>query len=165
VRALWVRWALLIVFVAVLGTVFVNLGEWQLRRLDERQQRNSTIITNEAKPVRPFTEVFDHPLVEADEWQRVEATGTFDGTRQFVVRYRSLGDAPSYSVVTPLRTATGTVLVNRGLIPLERGNRVPAEGPAPPSGEVTVVGHVRVNVATSPERLTEIVRRLASALG
>jgi cytochrome oxidase assembly protein ShyY1 len=142
---LWVRWALLIVFVAVLGTVFVNLGDWQLRRLEERQQRNTTIIDNEAKPVRPYTEVFNHPLVETDEWQRVEATGTFDGANQFVVRYRSLGDAPSYSVVTPLRTTAGTVLVNRGLIPLARGNRVPGEGPPPPTSEVTVVGHVRVN--------------------
>jgi cytochrome oxidase assembly protein ShyY1 len=145
VRALWVRWTLLIVFVAILGTVFVNLGEWQLRRLDERQQRNSAIIDNEQQPVRPFTEVFDHPLTVADEWQRVEARGTFDGEHQFVVRYRSLGDAPSYSVVTPLRTASGTVLVNRGLIPLASGNRVPSTGPAPPAGEVTVVGHVREN--------------------
>ena len=31
VRRLWVRWALLVVFVVVLAVVFVNLGEWQLR--------------------------------------------------------------------------------------------------------------------------------------
>jgi cytochrome oxidase assembly protein ShyY1 len=145
VRALWVRWTLLIVFVAILGTVFVNLGDWQLRRLDERRERNHITVTNEAQPVRPFTEVFNHRLVGSDEWQRVEARGTFDGEHQFVVRYRSLGDAPSYSVVTPLRTTAGTVLVNRGLIPLGSGNRVPSTGPAPPSGEVTVVGHVRLN--------------------
>ena len=144
-RSLWVRWTLLVVFVAILGTVFVNLGDWQLRRLDERKERNQTTVSNESRPVRPFTEVFNHPLVQADEWQRVEARGTFDGEHQFVVRYRSLGDAPSYSVVTPLRTTAGTVLVNRGLIPLASGNQVPSTGPAPPQGEVTVVGHVRLN--------------------
>jgi cytochrome oxidase assembly protein ShyY1 len=145
VRALWVRWTLLIVFVAILGTVFVNLGDWQLRRLHDRRERNSITVANEARPIRPFEQVFTHPLVQADEWQRVEARGTFDSQHQFVVRYRSLGDSPSYSVVTPLRTAAGTVLVNRGLIPLSSGNQVPAAGPPPPSGEVTVVGHVRLN--------------------
>ena len=144
-RALWVRWTALIVFVAILGTVFVNLGDWQLRRLDERRERNATIVANENQPVRPFDEVFNHPLVPRDEWQRVEARGNFDGDHQFVVRYRSLGDAPSYSVVTPLRTPAGTLLVNRGLIPLPSGNRVPRTGPAPPTGTVTVVGHVRLN--------------------
>ena len=144
-RRLWVRWVLLLVFVVILGTVFVNLGEWQLRRLDERRTRNETTVSNEAKPVRPFTEVFDHPITTADEWQRVEARGTFDGEHQFVVRYRSSGNAPSYSVVTPLRTSAGTLLVNRGLIPLGQGNQVPRVGPPPPTGEVTVVGHVRAN--------------------
>ncbi len=142
---LWVRWTLLILFVAILGTVFVNLGDWQLRRLSDRRERNSTTVANEAAPVRPFTDVFTHPVVTADEWQRVEAGGTFDSQHQFVVRYRSSGDAPSYSVVTPLRTTSGTVLVNRGLIPLASGNQVPTTGPPPPPGEVTVIGHVRAN--------------------
>ena len=144
-RKLWVRWALLIVFVAILGTVFVNLGDWQLRRLDDRKERNSHTVTNEAQPVRPFTEVFTHRIGTADEWQRVEARGVFDGVHQFVVRYRSAGDAPSYSVVTPLRTDAGTVLVNRGLIPLGALNEVPTTGPPPPAGVVTVVGHVRAD--------------------
>jgi len=145
VRRLWVRWTALILFVAILGTVFVNLGDWQLRRLADRKERNAATISNEARPVQPFTQVFTHPIGTADEWQRVEARGTFDGEHQFVVRYRSLGDAPSYSVVTPLRTSAGTLLVNRGLIPLTSGNRVPAAGPPPPAGEVTVIGHVRAN--------------------
>jgi cytochrome oxidase assembly protein ShyY1 len=144
-RRLWVRWTLLIVFVAILGTVFVNLGEWQLRRLAERQAHNTTTINNERQPIRPFSDVFNHPIVAADEWQRVEARGTFDADHQFVVRYRSSGDASGYEVVTPLRTAAGTLLVNRGLVPLDKSNEIPATGPAPPAGEVTVVGHVRAN--------------------
>ena len=144
-RGLWVRWTLLVLVVAVAGTAFVNLGEWQLRRLHERRDRNVTTITNERNPVRPFSEVFTRPLTTADEWQRVEARGTFDGEHQFVVRYRSLGDAPSYGVVTPLRTSIGTVLVSRGLIPLGGTNRTPTAGPAPPTGVVTVTGYVRAN--------------------
>jgi cytochrome oxidase assembly protein ShyY1 len=143
VRRLWLRWALLIMFVAVLGVIFVNLGEWQLDRLAQRKERNATTITNEQKPVQPYEQVFTHPITDADQWQRVEARGTFDPEHQFVLRYRSNGDADGYEVVTPLRTATGAVLVDRGFIPLERGARIPAVGPAPPTGEVTVLGHVR----------------------
>jgi len=143
VRRLWLRWALLIIFVAVLGVVFVNLGEWQLDRLAQRKERNATTIINEQKPVQPYEQVFTRPVTDADQWQRVEARGTFDAQHQFVVRYRSNGDAEGYEVVTPLRTASGAVLVDRGFIPLQRGTQIPSVAPAPPTGEVTVVGHVR----------------------
>ena len=154
-RRLWLRWALLIIFVAVLGVVFVNLGEWQLDRLAQRKERNATTIANEQKPIQPYEQVFTHPITDADQWQRVEARGTFDADHQFVVRYRSNGDADGYEVVTPLRTASGAVLVDRGFIPLERGAQIPSAAPAPPAGEVTVVGHVRRNekgrrAATTP---------------
>ncbi len=142
-RPLWVRWTLLVVFVAVLGTVFVNLGEWQLDRLDQRQQRNRDTLANEANPVLPFEQVFTRPIAEADQWQRVEARGTFDAEHQFVLRYRSNGGANGYEVVTPLRTSAGAVLVDRGFVRLEKGQPIPATAPAPPAGEVTVTGHVR----------------------
>jgi cytochrome oxidase assembly protein ShyY1 len=152
---LWLRWALLIIFVALLGVVFVSLGNWQLDRLAQRKERNATTITNEQKPVQPYEQVFTHPITDADQWQRVEARGTFDADHQFVVRYRSNGGADGYEVLTPLRTASGDVLVDRGFIPLERGTRIPSVAPAPPTGEVTVVGHVRRNergrrAATAP---------------
>ena len=154
-RRLWLRWALLIVFVAVLGVAFVSLGNWQLDRLAQRKERNATTIANEQKPVQPYEQVFTHPITDADQWQRVEARGTFDAEHQFVVRYRSNGGADGYEVVTPLRTASGAVLVDRGFILLERGTRIPSVAPPPPTGEVTVVGHVRRNergrrAATTP---------------
>ena len=131
------------VFVAVLGTVFVNLGEWQLDRLDQRQQRNRDTLANEANPVVPFEQVFTRPIAEPDQWQRVEARGTFDPDHQYVLRYRSNGGANGYEVVTPLRTPTGTVLVDRGFVRLAKGEPIPEVAPPPPAGEVTVMGHVR----------------------
>ena len=154
-RRLWLRWALLVVFVVVLGIAFVSLGNWQLDRLAQRKERNATTIANEQSPLRPYEQVFTHTITDADQWQRVEARGTFDADHQFVVRYRSNGDLEGYEVVTPLRTANGVVLVNRGFIPLPRGTQIPSTAPAPPTGEVTVVGHVRRNergrrAATAP---------------
>ncbi len=139
------RWALLVVFVVALAVVFVNLGEWQLRRLAERENRNATTISNEQAPVRPYEQVFDRVIVDADQWQRVTATGTFDGDHQFVVRNRNNGEDRGYVVVTPLRTATGSVLVDRGFIQVVPGTGIPAAGPPPPAGEVRVLGYVRRN--------------------
>nr|WP_239579975.1 SURF1 family protein [Microlunatus panaciterrae] len=141
---MWVRWLCLLLFVAVLAFVFVNMGEWQLRRLDERKHRNAVTVANEGKPVRPFDQVFNHPITTEDEWQRVEARGTFDPAQQFVIRYRNNGDAKGYEVVTPLRTDAGpVVLVDRGFIEVPRGTQIPSTAPPPPTGPVSVVGHVR----------------------
>jgi len=145
VRRLWVRWVLLIVFVAIIGTVFVSLGDWQLDRLAERRGRNAATIANEQAPVRPAEDVFTRTITEADQWQRVEARGTFDADHQFVVRYRENGGNSGYEIVTPLRMSTGILLVDRGFATLSRSARIPAAAPAPPSGEVVVIGHVRRN--------------------
>jgi cytochrome oxidase assembly protein ShyY1 len=158
VRRLWVRWTLLVLFVAVLGTVFVNLGEWQLHRLTARQQRNTDTVSNERNPVVGYQQVFDHPILERDQWQRVEARGVFDADHQFVLRYRSNGDANGYEVVTPLRTTSGTVLVDRGFVSLERGEPIPAaaDAPPPPTGEVTVTGHVRRDESGRSSAMTPV---------
>ena len=87
-RRLWVRWTLLVVFVAILGTVFVSLGQWQLDRLQERKDRNATTVANERAPILPAPEVFTKPITDADQWRRVEARGTFDGNNQFLIRTR-----------------------------------------------------------------------------
>lgn len=154
-RPLWVRWTILIVFVALLGTAFVLLGRWQLARLDERRIHNEQTIANEKAPVRPYSEVFNRPIVEEDQWQRVEATGVFDADHQFVVRFRNGtdrngNDAKGYEVVTPLRTDTGWVLVDRGFIAVPTTEPLPSVAPPPPSGRVRVVGHVRRNEEGGP---------------
>jgi cytochrome oxidase assembly protein ShyY1 len=155
VRRLWLRWAALVLFVAVLATVFVNLGQWQLDRLEQRRARNATTVANEQRPVRPLAEMFTRPITDTDQWQRVEAVGTFVADQQLIVRYRSNGDDEGYEVVTPLRTAAGVVLVDRGFVATPQGVRIPSTAPPPPAGEVRVVGHVRRNeqgrrAATTP---------------
>ena len=117
-RRLWVRWALLIAFVIALGVVFVNLGGWQLDRLEQRRARNAAAASNEQAGRRPAGEVFVRPIGEADQWQRVRAAGAFDAEHQFVIRYRNNGGEEGYQVVTPLRTDFGALLVDRGFVAL-----------------------------------------------
>ena len=133
------------VFVVVLGALFVTLGQWQLHRLEQRRAGNAATVANEQRPVRPLAEVFTDEITDADQWQRVEAVGTFVPDQQFVVRYRSNGRDEGYEVVTPLRTASGVVLVDRGFVATGSGIRIPSTAPPPPTGEVRVIGHVRRN--------------------
>ncbi|WP_231920158.1 SURF1 family cytochrome oxidase biogenesis protein [Microlunatus soli] len=143
---LWVRWVALALFVAVLGVTFVKLGQWQLRRLDERRAGNVVVRANERAPVAEFSDIFSHPIGAADEWKRVRVTGTFDADRQFVIRYRDNSDDSGYEVVAPLRTSDGrTVLIDRGFIPVDGGQRIAQQAPPPPTGTVTVVGRVRAD--------------------
>lgn len=160
-RRLWKRWVALGVFVVILGVAFVNLGEWQLRRLEERQQRNDVILANEAAEPKPYELVFGQPITEEDQWQRVRVRGTYDADRQFQVRYRYNDSQPGYEVVTPLHTTNGqTVLIDRGFIPLAGGAQIPEALPAPPAGEVTVVGHVRRNEQGKSQAIAPVENRV-----
>lgn len=143
-RRLWLRWALLGLFVTALAVTFVNLGQWQLNRLDQRREANAVVAAHEDAPVRPYAEVMNRVIADEDQWQRVSVTGTFDADHQLVARYRSDAGDTGYEIITPLLAADGrTVLVDRGFAPRLAGRDFPSVAPAPPSGTVTVVGYVR----------------------
>jgi cytochrome oxidase assembly protein ShyY1 len=156
VNRLWKRWIALALFVIVLGVTFVLLGQWQLDRLDQRQDRNATILANEEAAPKPFDQVFAPgvTITDDDQWQRVVATGTFDTDNQFQVRYRFNASQPGYEIVVPLHTTTGqTVLVNRGFISVPTGTEVPSVLPPAPTGQVTVMGHVRRSEHGKPQAI------------
>jgi len=142
---LWLRWAVLALVVGCLAVAFVNLGRWQLDRLQQRRENNGIVVAHENSPVVEFATVFNRPITEADQWQRVTARGTFDAGRSFVVRYRSNAGQTGWEIVTPLRTEAGTVLVSRGFAARPADQDFPRVAPEPPPGEVTVVGYVRRN--------------------
>ena len=153
---LWKRWVGLLVFVAVLGTAFVNLGEWQLRRLEERRTGNETIAEHEKAGPKPYGEVFTKPITDADQWQKVTAKGTFDAAHQLQVRYRSNAGRVGSEALTPLRTTSGQILlVSRGfLVRQGMAEADPSALPPPPVGEVTIVGYVRRNENGNANALT-----------
>ena len=146
--ALRPKWILSHLFVLVLIVTMINLGFWQLRRLDQRQSYNRHYTERtEAAPV-PVSELVQPSMSEAEidaaEYRRVELAGRYLPGQEVLIRSRSQNDAPGSWVVTPLRMTDGTtILVNRGWIGNEgRFEDVPAEMRAP-SGEVGVVGLVR----------------------
>lgn len=143
---MWLRWLALAVVVGCLATAFINLGFWQLDRLDQRRHLNQSVVQHEDAPVRDYSEVFGPVITDDDQWQRVRVTGTFDPVHQFVVRYRSNAGLQGYEVVTPLTTADGRhLLVDRGFAQRPDGQDFPSSAPPPPAGQVSIVGYVRRN--------------------
>jgi cytochrome oxidase assembly protein ShyY1 len=135
-RARWIAFHLLVVAAIV---AMINLGFWQLRRLDERREFNEQVSSRIDQPPEPLDDVLGADTdPEAVEWRTVEAEGTYLPDDQFVVVNRSQGGVAGELVVTPLELADGRILlVERGFVPLDTES-VPA-----PSGEVEVVGRLR----------------------
>ncbi|MDP9418912.1 MAG: SURF1 family protein [Actinomycetota bacterium] len=146
-RRFWLRpkWVVGHVLVVVLVVAFVNLGFWQLRRLDEKRAVNAAIEARSSLPLRPVEDVVDPAAGFGDVddlvYRRVSARGTYDPAASVLVRSRSLDGRPGFHVLTPLVTGQATALVvNRGFAPF---TAEPAEALAatrPPSGEVEVTG-------------------------
>ena len=144
VKKLWIRWVVLVLFVAALAVTFVQLGEWQLRRLDQRRERNALVAANQARPLVDWQQAFADTIDESEQWQRVTITGTYLPQHQLEVRYRNVGGQAGSEWVVPMKTADGSVvLINRGFTTRDQGTVV--EASAPPTGEVTVEGFVRRN--------------------
>jgi cytochrome oxidase assembly protein ShyY1 len=145
------RWLLSHLLVVLLIVLMVNLGFWQLRRMDEKQDRNALI---EARMDEPVVAVEDlagpgagDAAVDEARFRRVEASGTYDPAATVVVRNRSQDGTAGAWLVTPLTLASGDqVGVIRGFVGLDDQGEAPQ--PAPPEGDVTVTG-----LAMDPDRL------------
>ena len=141
----WKRWVGLVIFAVVLVSAFLRLGDWQLERREEKQQRNDVLVAQQEAPVAAFEEVFGGPVTADDAFRRVRVQGTFDPDHQLQVRYRTNEGTSGYEVVVPLRTNTGQwLLVDRGFAPRPNSGPLPdpASIPPPPTGVVTVDGYV-----------------------
>jgi cytochrome oxidase assembly protein ShyY1 len=160
------RWLLFGAAVAVLAIACWNLGEWQFSRYETRVQRNDYARANYTKDPVPVDQVLspDEGITRSEEWTRVQLTGTYDQDASLQVRYQSRDGVAGVDVVTPLVRADGTgVLVDRGWFETQgRGDHLDAL-PAPPAGDVTVVGWVRPDTTGDSTKVIErSVRTISS---
>ncbi|BCB87316.1 SURF1 family cytochrome oxidase biogenesis protein [Phytohabitans suffuscus] len=132
------RWLGFAALIGVAAAVMVMLGNWQLHRYQERSATNERIDESSRGEPVPLPE--EVPAA----WTRVTVTGQYDPTNEILVRGRTVDGAVGYEIVTPLvRTDGPTVLVDRGWVPPAPAGAVAMpKVPAPPTGEVTVVGRV-----------------------
>jgi len=161
------RWALFALTVVVLASLAWRLGEWQFHRLDERKARNAIIERNLDEPAVPVDEVLAEgaPVDREEQWKRVTATGHYDPANTVVVRYQTRDGGAGADIVVPLVTPSGlALLVDRGWLLSENRGADVADVPAPPSGEVTVTGWVRIDATGDSTAVTDhSVRSVSSA--
>jgi len=147
---MWRPWWIvshLAVLALIVGMISACL--WQIRRLDEKKDRNHLIEQNTAAPpvgLRPMIDAAEQHPIERIQYRRVEVTGRFDTDHEVAIRNRTLNGAPGRWIATPLVPSDGgeAVLVVRGFAPQSIDDTDPPfEGVEPPDRDVTVVGWVQ----------------------
>jgi surfeit locus 1 family protein len=111
-------WATLLLL-AALG-LFVGAGVWQLDRKAQKEQLFASFDDGGG------ADSLDGPVSDAEaaalRYQPIRLRGRYDGARQILLDSMVRDGRAGYQVLTPLRTARGNVLVNRGWIaaPIDR---------------------------------------------
>ncbi len=162
------RVAVVVIAVAVAATC-VNLGLWQLRRLDERRARNAEILDRRSSSPLSIEDVAGSAA--ADPYRPATARGSYDVEHEVLVYGRSLDGEAGHHVVTPLLLPDGGgVLVVRGWVPFAM-QAAPVRAAAPPAIEVRVEGFLAPDegdgsVAPDPDGIVRVldVRGIASSL-
>lgn len=137
--------ALIVGVLAFVVACYALLAPWQFGREDERDAAQRAIDTANATPAVPFGTLVPGDRVPDDAvWRKVMLTGEFLPRSEVLVRLRTLDGGPAMDVLTPMRLTDGRVVaVDRGSVPGVDG-ALPTY-PAPPSGQVTVEGRLRLD--------------------
>jgi surfeit locus 1 family protein len=109
-------WTTLIVIAGVY--VLIQLGFWQLDRLEQRRAFNQRVAERwQLEPFDVNTNSIPTDLTEL-EYRRVQATGEFDYSNQILLSNQTRNQAPGAILVTPLVLDDNrAVLVARGWVP------------------------------------------------
>jgi surfeit locus 1 family protein len=128
-----------VVIIAVLvAATCVDLGLWQLRRLDERRALNARILDRRSAAPISIEGVPGNAAVQP--YRQATAQGTYDVEHEVLVYGRSLDGEAGHHVVTPLLLpGGGAILVVRGWVPFAM-QAAPVTSAAPPANEVRVKG-------------------------
>jgi surfeit locus 1 family protein len=95
--------------------VFGGLGIWQLRRADATR---AYFAAFEAPPgTQILAGAVDDSQAAAQPFAHVRLRGRYDGAKQVLLDARVRRGLNGYEVLTPLQTADGAVLINRGWVP------------------------------------------------
>lgn len=133
------RWLLSHLFVVAMIVLMVNLGFWQLRRLDERRAANAEIVAAGRQPSVDLAAVSDGSLPL--DYTPASATGVYLRQQELLVANRSFEGSSGSWLVTPLQVGNGRIVaVVRGWVPRVVIAGVDTRPTAAPSGEVTVEG-------------------------
>ena len=121
-------------------------GQWQLERGFARHDRNNAIAVQSSQAPVPLQEVIT--TIEEHEWKSVSVQGTFDGSRQILLRNHYFEGQYGFEVLTAFTSLTGELFwVDRGWVKAGASATINPVVPAPPQGEVEILGRVRLDTS------------------
>ncbi len=137
------RWLAAHVVVFVVAVVFVNLGFWQLSRLEERQLENLVGESRYVADPQALEELIVGAGSDLDslQYRRAITEGVYQPQDEVLIRSRVYRGEAGFHVITPLMHQGTAVLVNRGWIPLVL-DKVPVSQAPPTSGMVVIDGWI-----------------------
>ena len=140
------RWVVGHLVCLTLIVTFVNLGLWQLHRLQERREHNELLQHRMAGATEPLDRVLQGRTDVGDAaYRRVSAEGAWLPNSTMLVRSRALDERPGYHVLAVLVTGSDRgVVINRGFAPLGGGGEdTIRKAVAPRTSRATVIGVLR----------------------
>ncbi len=154
------QWVILALITLLLIPTMIRLGIWQMHRYEMRSARNQ-LVTNalHAEPV-PVERISTpgHAVTRTERYRTVTATGTFEPSKEVVVRRRTNDDDEvGFHVLTPFVLTDGkVVLINRGWIPATGVQTAFPKIPAPPAGRTTITGRLMADETTAASGIKDI---------
>lgn len=136
--------ALMVLLAAVCGLA----GSWQVARFHQKHDANQHLrVDNRDQPADIATVLGSATAAtstgKAQQFRRVTATGSYLSTQQTLLRNQSVSGDLGYTVLTPLRTRAGVLLVARGFLAQTGSATSSPSVPAAPSGTVTVTARLQ----------------------
>ncbi len=118
--------------------LFTRLGFWQLDRAEEKQGLYGAFDAAEGADPAQIGAI--DQLDEILRYQPVDMRGRFDAEHTFFLDNQTVDGRPGLHVLTPFDLADGTVIVNRGWVPLQDRQQLPRVDA--PAGDVVIRGAV-----------------------
>ena len=138
-------WILSHLFVLGLVVLMVNLGFWQLRRLDERKALNASVRENSSSQPVPLPADLDPAAVDDLVWRPFVVEGHYREGADVLVANRALEGQPGYWLVTPLEPDDGSapVAIVRGFVTRTLVSQGDVSEAVAPTGHVRVTGYAQ----------------------
>ncbi|MDV9177996.1 SURF1 family protein [Streptomyces sp. W16] len=154
------QWVILALITLLLIPTMIRLGIWQMHRYEMRSARNQLVTDAlHAEPV-PVERISTpgHAVTRTEKYRTVTATGTFETSKEVVVRRRTNDDDEvGFHVLTPFVLTDGkVVLINRGWIPATGAQTAFPKIPAPPAGKTTITGRLMADETTAASGIKDI---------
>jgi len=116
-RARWPRTVFATLLLALLLGIFISAGTWQLRRADEKSALENAFSAGTAATTTGLP--IDDLQAAEYRYRRFELYGHYLPEKQILLDNIVQDGRVGYQVLTPFRTGSQTILVNRGWVPAD----------------------------------------------